>query len=211
MRTVLMTVAALALCGLVAHAAENVKEIESLLKVHSDAIARADKARAIAVEKARDDTIAKLMKLAGRAYTEKDRVSETNAWRSVLQLDRQHQRARRYFSDLGTLEQVEKDLGEPSADESAQPTKLVGKWNMMFSNKAAGPLVIPKDGVVRRIDGENGTGKIVLERGEALLRIPAFVERYTMMGDRIFVEQWAPASTYPASAPLIFGYGVRAD
>ena len=131
MRTVLMTVAALALCGLVAHAAENVKEIESLLKVHSDAIARADKARAIAVEKARDDTIAKLMKLAGRAYTEKDRVSETNAWRSVLQLDRQHQRARRYFSDLGTLEQVEKDLGEPSADESAQPTKLVGKWTMM--------------------------------------------------------------------------------
>ena len=198
-------------CALVVHAADNGKEIEALMRVHGEAVAKADKARELATEKSRDETIAKLVKLAGRAYAEKDRVGETNAWRNVLQLDRQHSKARRYFTDLGTLDQVEKELGESKVLESIDSRKLVGKWIVMFSNKDSGPIVIPKDGVVRRIEGENGAGKLTIEKGEVLLRIPAFVERYTIMGDRIFVEQWAPTKTFPGSAPHIFGYGVRTE
>jgi len=211
MRMFSMTVAAFALCGLVAHAAENVKEIEAVLRVHGDAVAKADKLRAVSVDKSRDEAIGKLVKLAGRAYTEKDRVGETNAWRTVMQLDRQHAKARRYFEDLGTLGQVEKDLGELNLPESVDLKKFVGKWNVTFSNRAGGPIVIPKDGIVRRGDGPSLTGKLSIENGEVLLRMPAFMERYTLIGDRIFVEQWAPPATFPDSAPLIFGYGPRVD
>lgn len=212
MRPLFITVVALALCGAIVHAAENIKEIDSLLRSHGDAVARADKARTQAVGKSRDDTIAKLVKLAGRAYSDKDRVSETSAWRSVLQLDRQHQRARKYFSDLGTLDQVEIELGEATDDVAAHARKLVGKWSVLFNNRATSPIAIPADGVVRRGDGEKLIGKITVERGEMILRLPAdIVERYTIAGEKLFVEQWAPASTYPQSAPSLFGYGVRVD
>lgn len=196
-------------CSLVVHAADNGKEIEALVRDHGEAVAKADKARELATEKSRDETVAKLVKLAGQAYAEKDRVGETNAWRHVLQLDRKHSKARRYFTDLGTLDQVEKELDESKVLESIDSRKLVGKWIVIFSNKVTGPIVVPKDGVVRRMGGENGAGKLTIEEGEVLLRIPAFVERYTMMGDRIFVEQWAPTETFPGSVPHIFGYGVR--
>lgn len=211
MRTTLLVTLTLVVIGITVDAAENGKEIEAVLKVHGEAVAKADKLHTTSIEKARDEAISKLIKLAGRAYTEKDRVSETNAWRTVLQLDRQHAKARRYFEDLGTLEQVEKELGEPKTPESVDLKKFTGKWNVMFSNRAGGPIVIPKDGVVRRGEGPNLTGKLAVENGEVLLRMPAFIERYTLMGDRVFVEQWAPASSFPDSAPLIFGYGPRIE
>lgn len=212
MRTWMTIAALLAVCAVIVRAAENTKEIENLLKVHTEAVARADKARTLAVGKSRDETIAKLVKLAGRAYADKDRGGETNAWRSVLQLDRQHPKARQYFSDLGTLDQIEQELGESTEDKPADARRLVGKWSVLFNNEASGPIVIPADGVVRRGDGDKRIGKITVERGEFILRLPeAFVERYTLAGDRLFVEQWAPASTFPQAAPLIFGYGKKME
>lgn len=196
-------------------AADNEKEIDTLLRVHADATLKADQARLRAVETSRDNTIASLVRVAGRAYTAKDRVSETNAWKAILRLDREHKKARQYFTDLGNLDQMLKELPESNTVGTTTLPRFVGKWQGVFHNGAKETISIGNDGIVIlqkqpgvkcQLENIKGGAAILVKRpdGDCL-------NRYTLAGEKLLFEQWCPSSLYPKSDPNGFGYAVRVE
>ncbi len=211
----LCLLAVVATSGFLAIAADNEKEIEALLRGHADATLKADQARLRAVETSRDNTIASLVKVAGRAYTAKDRISETNAWKAVLRLDRDHKKARQYFTDLGTLDQVLKELPESNTVGTTTLPRFVGKWQGVFHNGAKETISISNDGIVIlqkqpgvkcKLENTKGGAAILVKRPDS-----DCLNRYTLAGEKLLFEQWCPSSLYPKSDPNAFGYAVRVE
>lgn len=93
---------------------DNNKQVEGVLKSHNESVVKADEIRAKAVEKSAREAVLQLTRLASKAFSEKDRVSETNAWKAILTVDRSNPKATQYFKDLGTLE---KTLGELASSD----------------------------------------------------------------------------------------------
>lgn len=198
-------------------ASDNTKLIESVLKTHAEAIARAGEQRAKAVEKASNDAVSQLTRLASKAYSEKDRLAETSAWKAVLRLDRSHSKAIQYFKDLGTLDQVLTEIPEP-ADEKKPKTAIVGKWNFYrdgSTNSSFATFDFQSDGSIFQASNGEGFkhwGKLTRD-GEAYVCRDGngeanYVFRYTIFGDRLVAEQFS-ASAYPKSAPSWFYYAMR--
>ncbi|MDB5336879.1 MAG: hypothetical protein JWN70_2498 [Planctomycetaceae bacterium] len=106
--------------------ADEAAQIELAFRNHSDAVTRAELVHTRAIEKARDDAIAQLIRMAARAFKANDRLAETNAWKAVIKLDRSHKKAIQYFTDLGILEKVLADIPSTGNDRPAkvvEPTK----------------------------------------------------------------------------------------
>jgi Leucine-rich repeat (LRR) protein len=78
----------------------------TILRNHATAVAKADAIHRRAIEKAKDDAVSALMRLAAKAYREQNRLAETNAWKSVLKLAPSNDKAVQYFTDLGILDKV---------------------------------------------------------------------------------------------------------
>lgn len=214
-RTCLCLLAIVATSDLIAIAADNEKEINALLRGHADATLKADQARLRAVEKSRDDTIASLVKVAGRTYTAKDRLSETNAWKAILKLDRDHKKARQYFADLGTLDQVLTELPHNDSTETTTLPRFVGNWEGVFHNNAKETITISNDGIVIlqkqrgvkcQFENTKGGAAILVKRPDS-----DCLNRYTLAGEKLLFEQWCPSSRYPKSNPSAFGYAVRVE
>ncbi len=214
-RMLLCLLAVVATSGFLAIAADSEKEIEALLRGHADATLKADQARLRAVETSRDNTIALMVKVAGRAYTAKDRFSETNAWKAVLRLDREHKKARQYFGDLGTLDQVLTELPHNDSAETAMLPRFVGKWQGVFHTGTKETITISNDGIVIlqnqpkvkcQFENTKGGAAILVRRPNSNC-----LNRYTLAGEKLLFEQWDPHSTYPKSAPSAFGYAVRVE
>lgn len=195
-------------------AADNAKPIETVMRNHAEAVAKADQLRAKAVEKSRDDAVSQLVKLASKAYTEKDRVAETSAWKGVLTLDRTHKKARQYFTDLGTLEKMLAEIPEGAKDDVVKTARFVGKWRVR-DNRAEARHRINADGTV---EAENGgksdwTSKLNPQGDSVIAHCQKYdsMLRYTPAGDKLLVEGWQPASQFAKSSPQIFGYAVREE
>ncbi len=194
-------------------AADNDKELDNLLRMHADATLKAEQTKLRAVEKSRDDTIVLMIKVASRAYAAKDRVSETNAWKAILRLDREHKKARQYFADLGSLDQVLRQLPESNASSTITLPRFAGKWDVVFHRGDKDKFTITNDGIVTfqnrpkvkcQIDNTTSGAAIILKIPEG-----DCFNRYTLAGDKLFFEQWCPSSLYPKSAPTAYGHAVR--
>lgn len=185
----------------IAQASDNTKLVEATLKNYNESVGKADDVRSKAVEKARHETVQQLARMASKAYSEKDRVAETNAWKAVLTVDRSHTKAVQYFKDLGTLEktlaELPKDVGAPVA----QPTSIVGKWSVYRDNSGIKPFSeydFRADGTIHQDRGQWGTYSV---EGDALIgRTPdGGISRFTVIGDKMIQEQWA--NGYPKEPP----------
>ena len=120
--------------------ADNTKQIEAVTRNFGDAVAKADDVRSKSLDKARNDAIAQLSKLATKAFADKDRVSETRAGKAILTLDRSHDKAVQYFKDLGILETVLAQLPHQSGQAPPKHVKILGRWHVYKDNEAKTPF-----------------------------------------------------------------------
>ncbi len=215
MRTFRLSVAASML--LVLHSsfgADNVKQIETAMRNHREAITKAEELRVKAVEKSRTETVAQLARLASRAYAEKDRLAETNAWKAVLAFDRKNAKAVRYFQDLGTLEKVLQELPPEAVDAKDVFGHFTGKWITIFPNGIEHTMEFTADGKAK-FQGFTTFCECTVDATYEGLAIavtsPAkdVKNRYTLMGTRMLVEQWIPPAAYPKAVPY-YGFATRA-
>ncbi len=198
----------------VAYGADVPKALDAILEKHRVAVAKADLARSNAFEKSRDESVSLLVKLANDSYTKKDRLVETAAWKEVLRLDRNHVRAKRYFSDLGTLEAVLVEF--PADDGSGMLFPKAGKWRTRYSDGAAAEFALAGNGGVKisfgkkpagdcRADFKNGVAIVVAPHNNSL-------ERWTIGGDRLFIEHWYGLKTLDAEKPpALLGIATRIE
>ncbi len=197
-----------------AFAADNAKLIEVVLRNHGEGVAKADEVRAKAVDKSRREAVTQLVKLAMKAYSEKDRNAETSAWKAVLGLDRTHAKATQYFSDLGILDKVLEEIKDTDPDASGQQAKIVGKWIGNYDNRGTSEFVVGADGTVKyKNDRGTVTCKLESDGDTFVVHLPALqgYEKWTIAGKRLFCEHWHPEATYPKGRPSNLGYAVRAD
>lgn len=195
-------------------AADNSKLVDVVLRNHGEAVAKADEVRAKSVDKSRRDAVSQLVKLAMKAYSDKDRGAETNAWKAVLRLDRSHAKAIQYFSDLGTLEKVLAEIKETENDVTGQQAKIVGKWIGHYDNRQTAEFIVNANGTVQ-YKNERGTVACKLDTdGDAfLVHLPELqgYEKWTIAGNRLFCEHWHPEATFPKESPRHLGYAVRVE
>ncbi|MDB5336111.1 MAG: pknB 22 [Planctomycetaceae bacterium] len=109
--TLSMAVGIILVCCQIAIAEESTA-IETIFRNHAEALAKADLIRSRAANKARDDAVSMLTKLAAKSYKANDRLAETEAWKAVLKLQRNHKKATQYFTDLGTLDKVLAEISD---------------------------------------------------------------------------------------------------
>ncbi len=192
-----------------AWSADNSKQIERVLHNHGEAIAKANDLRAKATEKSRNEAIVQLTKMATAAYADKDRLSETNAWKAVLMLDRSNAKATQYFKDLGTLDQILATIPEDSAGGSL--FRLVGKWHVSCDNKAQADVEFTPEGVLLTDNKAKAHPRIAADRDSITFRKGDCVDKYTMAGNKLLFEQWFPASIYPNSGPSNFGIATKVE
>lgn len=197
-------------------AADNAKLIDAVIRNYYLELAKADELRAKSVDKSKNDALAQLVKLASRAYSEKDRLSETNAWKMILRINRSHPKALQYFQDLGTLEQVLKDL--PPLEQSNEAniySRFVGKWQITYNNEAVETIAFGKTGTHTIPNQPNVKCRVdaILLSESITVTYPGgdHLNRYTLAGDQLLVEQWGPAAEYPKSPPHFFGRAVRVE
>ena len=204
----------------IVEAAETLKGIDAVAEKHRAAVAKADLARSNAVQKSREETIGLLVKFANDAYAKKDRLSETNAWKSVLQLDRNHVRARQYFKDLGTLDATLAAL--PKSDVHASPlSPFVGTWRMYKDGQGTRPFghfKILSDSTIAQVAGENKflwREKLepVPDTNEFYYNSGNNFQRCIIAGDRLVIEQWiglpSPSKSIPNAPINWIVYGSR--
>ena len=101
--------------------ADDAALIEATFRAHAEAVAKAELARKRTIEKAQDDALTQLTKLTVKAYKANDRIAETMAWKAILRLDSTHKKAVQYFTDLGILDKVLAEIGNPN--KPAEPVK----------------------------------------------------------------------------------------
>lgn len=190
-------------------AADNSKQIERILHNHGEAIAKANDIRAKAIEKSRSDAVAQLTKMATAAYSEKDRLAETNAWKTVLMMDRSNAKATQYFKDLGTLEQVLKTIPEDTSGGNL--FRIAGKWRVSCDNKVQFDVDIAAEGVLLTDNKKTAYPKLTTDKDSITFRRGEVVDRYTVAGNKLLFEQWYPFTTYPASGPSNFGIASRVE
>lgn len=197
-------------------AADNAKQIEAAVNNYRDAVIKADDVRSKSLDKVRTETLAQLSKLATRAFADKDRVSETRAWRAILTLDRSHDKAVQYFKDLGTLASVLEEIKVESSRYQPRGVKIVGRWLVFRDNQAKMPFceyIFQTDGSVL-IKRENSAvepwarysteGNAIVTRGTT-----SGICRFTIVEDRFLQEQWSDG--FPNSPPSWFYFGMRAE
>jgi hypothetical protein len=202
-------------------AADNSKGVDSILEKHRSATTKADQVRNNTVQRSRDDSINLLAKAANDAYAKKDRIAETKAWTTILQLDRGHLRARQYFKDLGTLDTVLASL--PKSDDLGGPIdRYVGKWRTYADGHTTGGnaswnYIISPDLTIANMSGDIVRWKVKLEpipdTNELSFYESNCYMRCMLVGDRLIVEQWCglpnKPQTIPASKPQFIQYGFR--
>jgi hypothetical protein len=214
-RLVAALICLIAITASAANSPEVDKEIEGIVQLHGEAALKAEQLRLRTVEKSRQDTIASLTKLAVKAYTTKDRLGETGAWKAVLRLDRDNKTATQYFADLGNLDKI---LAEFLRDALAAPEALLGlngKWRGRWDNQGA--LFFSVTNNIFTIQEKNGTitrattikASVVAGASTLVTKHEKWVDRLTLAGDKILVEEWFPAETYPKDPPRNFDYAVR--
>lgn len=202
-------------------AADNSKGIDSVLEKYRSAVAKADQVRNNAIQKARDEAINLLVKSANEAYSKKDRIAETRAWTTILQLDRNHSRAQQYFKDLGTLDAVLTTLPK-SEDLSTPTTTYVGKWRMypdgqMDAENRTWHYIISADLTIENRSGNSTRWKEKMEpiadTKELSYQSSNCYHRCIVIGDRLIIEQWCglpnKPPTVPTSKPNWIQYGFR--
>ena len=190
-------------------------EIEGIVRLHAEATLKAEQLRLRTVEKSRQDAVASLTRLAAKAYSKKDRFGETSAWKSVLRFDRDNKKATQYFADLGNLDKVVAELpgGELAAPEVQ--LSLNGRWSARWDHQGTFLFTVA-DNVftIHEKNGKTTKGspiKAGLISGAPTLvtKHDEWIDRLTLAGDKILIEEWFPASTYPKEPPRNFGYAVR--
>lgn len=210
---------ALVLCAWslsIAVAADNTKLIDTVIRNYGEATSKANELRSKSVAKSKSETISQLAKLASKAYSEKDRLAETNAWKAVLRLDRSHPKAVQYFKDLGTLEQTLKELPADKRNGDEDPlVGFVGKWKVTYNVGSTEVIEFAENGAYTTHLGLNMKCEVepLPLEGAVIVTYPGgdHLNRYLLNGDRLFVEQWAPASRYPKTTPPFFGRVVRVE
>lgn len=215
MRTIQYATLIFIFSGSLVFAADNTKQIETAIRNYRDAVAKADDIRSRALNKERNETLAQLSKLATRAFADKDRVSETRAWKAILTLDRSHGKAVQYFKDLGTLQSVLEELPDEPGLDQKKAVKIVGRWHVFRDNQAKTPFceyIFQSDGHVltkRRNSPPEPWAKFTLEDDSIVTRgTNSGISRFTILGDRFLQEQWDEG--FPASPPNWFYFGMRA-
>ncbi len=216
MRAILFSVVVCVFVSSLASAADNEKQVEVALRNYGEVAAKANEVRTKAVDKARNDAIGQLTKLAAKAFAEKDRVSETNAWKAVLTLDRSHAKATRYFKDLGTLERVLEEISKQSAGDTPKAARINGRWRGYRDSQARTSFCewnfLP-DGTYLIKNGTEDfrpAGKYKVEDDAIVVQAgDGVISRFTVIGNRLLHEQWADG--YPNAAPNWYYYGIRVE
>ncbi|MDB5336878.1 MAG: hypothetical protein JWN70_2497 [Planctomycetaceae bacterium] len=119
--------------------ADEAELLKQIFRNHSEAVAKADFNRARALDKARDETVAQLTRIAARAYKSSDRLAENNAWKAVLKLDRSNKKAVQYFTDLGTLDKVLAEVANPSQAAVSKSVMASASFQTWMRDTAALP------------------------------------------------------------------------
>lgn len=128
MRAILFSLVVVTFSVSISIGSDNSKQVEGVLISHNESVLKADEIRAKAVEKSAREAVLQLTRLASKAFSEKDRVSETNAWKAILTVDRSNPKATQYFKDLGTLEKTLAELPPEATPVHALQVSIVGKW-----------------------------------------------------------------------------------
>ncbi len=216
MPTILNSALIIAFFASLVSAADNTKQIEAVTRNFSDAVARADDVRSKSLDKARNDAIAQLSKLATKAFADKDRVSETRAWKAILTLDRSHDKAVQYFKDLGILDKVLAQLPDEPGQAPPKLAKIIGRWYVYRDNQARTPFceyLFQSDGnvLVKRGDSVPEPWARYVIEGDSIVTHGANsgLCRFTVFGDRFLQEQWDDGIT--TSPPNWFYFGMRAE
>lgn len=213
---VLVTVGILSIS--IAVAADSLNAIDAVVQKHRATVERATAARTSAIKKSQDDSVGMLLKLANSAYSKRDRLSETNAWKAILQLDRDHPRARQYFADLGNLEATLAALPK-NEDLPSAIAPFVGKWRIYRDGQGINPsfhFVIFPEGTIA-FDGAANAARIKFERfpdrNEYYYNTGNCFHRCMIAGDRLIVEQWCglpgPVKTIPDAPISWIIFGIR--
>lgn len=199
-----------ALSTVAAFAAEIQTDIDAALSGYIDAKEKADKARERSVSKARLDAIRKLEVSAKRAFGQKNRDAETNAYRGLLGVDRNHPEARKYFMNLGTLQ---RELDQLPAEESPL-RRMAGKWRLRNTAGGLFDVAVAADGTFTYFES-NGTqnvwsGQLVGSSIVVLRKVDNTCDRWTLAGDKVLFEQWwnMGLTIDPTKEPA-FAYGWR--
>lgn len=201
-------------------AAENPKGVDAIAEKHRSVVAKANLARSNTIQKSREETISLLVKLANDAYAKKDRITETGAWKSVLQLDRNHVRARQYFKDLGTLDATLAAL--PQNDDLVSPlSPYLGRWRIYRDGQGINPswhYVVTADLTITLLEGGDKVGwreklEPIPNTNEFYYTRSDCFHRCIIAGDRLVIEQWCGLPRPPKSIPNApinwIQYGIR--
>lgn len=188
-------VAASLLSASITLAADNTKQIEAALRNYAEGISRVDDVHDKAADKLRNEATTQLIKIANRAFADKDRLAETNAWKAVLSVDNEHAKAVQYFKDLGTLDATLAEVTKASPADLAKLTKLQGDWIAYAGFRTEFVHRFTTGGIVEGLgpDGRSvlwkstpltlrGTGVVTEHGGE--------MHTYTPVGDRLILEAW---------------------
>jgi hypothetical protein len=107
---------------------------------------------------------------------------------------------------------------EPAA-AAASPAKsrggsgLVGAWQVVYIGGNQHVHEFREDGTVVNtfVDQAKWTAKVERDGDHVIAKYPQFTERYTVAGDRLFVEQFSPGSLYPNLPPSVMAVGAREE
>lgn len=197
-------------------AADNTKQIDNVLRNFAELTEKANETRAKSIDKARTEAISQLTKLAGRAYTEKDRISENRAWKTILKLDRKHPKAAQYFKDLGTLDKILAEIPVDSTNTNDPRARFIGKWQVVYSAGTSEIVDIRDDGTITFLpkglsqkytfDSTQSDVCLISPNAEA-----ACLNRYTLAGNKLLVEQWSSLSADLKTSTSVFGRAERLE
>jgi hypothetical protein len=210
---ILLTVCALLSLYAVPLRAADFVNVEDVLRELGKATEKAAREQERAREVARTSAITKLHKLAERAYREGNRTDETAAWKAVLSVDSENVRARKYFTDLGVLNDALKDASDP-VKHNATAMSLIGKWRTRYNNEKSADFTVHPNGTVTYHFQGNVPNDQKLEIRDATIILPlpkdGVIERWTVAGDRLLIEQWYSNESLASKQPAPgFGYAVR--
>ena len=103
-------------------------------------------------------------------------------------------------------------VGDPPAPLPNNPIPVVGKWSVEFTNGVRETCEVKADGTASVVEPLRSSGGKATKVGAAVLITSDDdrVERWTVVGRRVVVEHWFPASQFPAGAAVV-GIGDRAE
>ncbi len=107
-------------------------------------------------------------------------------------------------------------IGDPPAAPAKNPQPpalpVVGKWSVEFANGVKESCEVRTDGTSSVVEPLRSSGGKATLKDKAVVIVSDDdrVERWTVVGRRVVVEHWFPASQFPCGTPVL-GIGDRAE